>query len=56
MPYLIRHSRSKAGKYEVVRRDTGEVVAHSQSLAGARGYAYHATKGEAKPAKRGRKK
>lgn len=53
MPYLIRHTKS--GTYEVVKRDTGEVAAHAQSLAGARGYIYHAMKSEPK-VKRERKK
>lgn len=54
MPYLIRHS--KKGGYEVVKRDTGEVAAHSTSLSGARGYIYHATKNESKAVHGERKK
>jgi hypothetical protein len=55
MPFIIRHSKS--GGYEVVRRDTGTVVAHPKDLAGARGYIYHSMKGEKKgPVHHGRRK
>lgn len=47
MPYLIRHARS--GGYEVVKRSDGSVAAHATSLEGARGFIYHAMKGEPKP-------
>ena len=53
MPYLIRHT--KKGGYEVVKRADGSVAAHAKSLAGARGYIYHAMKNEPK-VKRERKK
>lgn len=54
MPYLIRHTKS--GSYEVVKRATGEVVAHSHSKQGARGYIWHAMKGEPKVKKERTKK
>ncbi len=53
MPYILRHA--KRGGYEVVKRATGEVVAHSKTLAGARGYAWHASKGDKKPVHHGKK-
>ena len=55
MPFIIRHTKS--GGYEVVRRDNGTVAAHAKTLAGARGYVFHAMKGEGKTLKHhGRRK
>lgn len=45
MPYSIK----KSGKeYKVVKKDTGQVVASSETLEGAKGYIYHASKGDQK--------
>jgi hypothetical protein len=39
VPYTFRKSGSK---WAIVKKDTGEIVAHSDTLAGAKGYAWHA--------------
>jgi hypothetical protein len=31
MPYSVRKSRTKAGGYDIVKKDTGEKVGHSDS-------------------------
>ena len=55
MPYTIRHN-SSTGKYEVVKKDTGKVAAKSDTLAGARGYIYHAEHADlVKPKKESKK-
>lgn len=43
MPYTVR--KTKSG-YEVIKKDTGEVVARPKDMKGVRGYIWHATKNE----------
>lgn len=45
MPYTFKR---KGKKVKVIKKDTGQVVATSNSLQGAKGYAWHATQGEKK--------
>ena len=46
MPYSIKKVK---GGYKVIKKDTGAIVAGKKkplSMAGAKGYIYHASKGE----------
>ena len=35
MPYSVRKSRTKAGGYDIIKKDTGEKVGHSDTKAKA---------------------
>ena len=49
MPYTV--NKDGKGGFVVVKKTTGEVVARPKTMAGAKGYMYHANLAEHKPTK-----